>query len=264
MLLLAVNLVHAGVAMTVQRDPEYSFRRVALSALVALWLGLTLLAVGLVFSLSSRRADLVLSALEGPGGSRPSLQLAATSTQPTPVSPCELPPYLTPTPEVATATPSPIPEAPAPAGPPTRLVIPSISVDVPVVPVGWHEELVNGVRLMVWDVADYAAGWHKTSGVPGGGTNIVISGHHNIRGSVFRDLATLQGGDVVILYAGEKAFKYVVNAVFIFPEKGMPLEVRQENARWIAPTEREQLTLVTCWPHDNNTHRVIVVAYPAG
>jgi len=66
------------------------------------------------------------------------------------------------------------------------------------------------------------------------------------------------------VYAGEKAFKYVVNAVLILPEKGMPLEVRQENARWIAPTEREQLTLVTCWPHDNNTHRVIVVAYPAG
>jgi len=38
--------------------------------------------------------------------------------------------------------------------------------------------------------------------------------------------------------------------------------VRQENARWIAPTDDERLTLVTCWPYTNNTHRVVVVAKP--
>jgi LPXTG-site transpeptidase (sortase) family protein len=38
--------------------------------------------------------------------------------------------------------------------------------------------------------------------------------------------------------------------------------VRQANARWIGPFNDERLTLVTCWPYTNNTHRVIVVAKP--
>ena len=44
--------------------------------------------------------------------------------------------------------------------------------------------------------------------------------------------------------------------------KNQSLEVRRENARWIGPSHDERLTLVTCWPRNDNTHRLILVALP--
>ena len=45
-------------------------------------------------------------------------------------------------------------------------------------------------------------------------------------------------------------------------EKGVPEEIRGENAKWIEPTEDERLTLVSCWPFVKPDHRVVVVARP--
>jgi sortase A len=45
-------------------------------------------------------------------------------------------------------------------------------------------------------------------------------------------------------------------------EEGEKSAVRLENASWIAKTSDERLTLVTCWPYDTNTHRLVVVASP--
>jgi sortase A len=114
----------------------------------------------------------------------------------------------------------------------------------------------------VWEVADYAAGWHESSALPGQAGNIVLSGHHNIKGQVFRDVERLKPGDEVVLYAGGQAFRYVVELKMIVKEQGEPLEVRQKHAQWIGPFPDERLTLVTCWPYTSNTHRVIVVAWP--
>jgi sortase A len=130
------------------------------------------------------------------------------------------------------------------------------------VAVGWHEEMVEGVNMVVWDVADFAAGWHKTTARPGEGGNIVLTGHHNIKGEVFRDIVTLEVGAEVTVYVDDIATTYYVTNTMILPEKGMPLEVRRENARWIEPTDGERVTLVTCWPYNNNTHRVVVIAEP--
>ncbi|HMQ55905.1 MAG TPA: sortase, partial [Anaerolineae bacterium] len=57
-------------------------------------------------------------------------------------------------------------------------------------------------------------------------------------------------------------YEYVVDFKTIVKEKGESVDVRRKNAQWIAPTNDERLTLVTCWPYTNNTHRVIVVAKP--
>ncbi len=54
-----------------------------------------------------------------------------------------------------------------------------------------------------------------------------------------------------------------MEAIHILPEKGQPPEVRRRNLAWILPTREERLTLVTFWPPENNTHRLIVVARPA-
>jgi len=128
------------------------------------------------------------------------------------------------------------------------------------VPIGWHTEEQNGTVVSVWDVASYAAGWHSNSVYPGQPGNVILSGHHNIDGEVFRYVVDLNPGDRVTLYAAGSPYVYVVSARYILPEQGASETQRQQNARWIGPTRDSRLTLVTCWPYTNNTHRVIVVA----
>jgi len=166
-----------------------------------------------------------------------------------------------------TATPQPTPQptqtiAPplVAQSPPSRITAPSIGLDAPVVPIGWHEEKRDDQMVSVWDVADYAAGWHKNSVYPGQRGNVVLSGHHNIAGEVFRYVVDLKPGDRVTLYADGVPYVYVVSLRLIVPEKGVPPAQRLQNVRWIGPTSDARLTLVTCWPYTNNTHRVIVVA----
>jgi sortase A len=146
--------------------------------------------------------------------------------------------------------------------PPDRIVIPAIDLDAPVVPIGWHVEEQGSRKVSVWDVPDSAAGWHRTSAYPGHSGNVVLNGHHNIRGEVFRYLIDLEPQASILLYVGDKIFYYRVTEKQIFKERGEPPEVRYQNAQWIAPTSHEQLTLVTCWPYTSNTHRLIVVARP--
>jgi sortase A len=195
------------------------------------------------------------------------IEPAASATN-TPVSPTNtpLPPTDTPTPVAElppTNTPVPTLPPPQPAnGGPTRIVIKSVGIDTPVVPIGWSVIEQNGREYSVWDVADYVAGWHETSAPPGQAGNTVLSGHHNIKGEVFRYLVDVQEGDEVDLYVGNTVYQYYVEQKLIVKEKGEPIEVRRQNAQWIAPTNDTRVTLVTCWPYTNNTHRVIVVAKP--
>lgn len=146
--------------------------------------------------------------------------------------------------------------------PPTRIVADSINLDAKVIEVGWQQIIRDGVPTNVWVVADYAAGWHKNSALPGQGGNIVLSGHHNINGEVFRYLVDLEVGDIISLYVGDQRYDYAVNDKFIVKDRDEPEAVRRANARWIGPFNEERLTLITCWPYTTNTHRLIVIAKP--
>ncbi len=144
---------------------------------------------------------------------------------------------------------------------PTRIVIPAINLDASIEPVGWSQ--VNGVSM--WDIPNhFAAGWLKTSAPLSRPGNTVLDGHHNIAGEVFRYLVDLKAGDLIEVYSGAQQVVYQVTALHILPDRDQPLEVREKNAEWIQPTLDERLTLVTCWPYTNNTHRLIVVAMPIG
>jgi len=140
----------------------------------------------------------------------------------------------------------------------------AIDLDARVVPMGWKTVDRNGTPLSVWTVPENAAGWHQNSALPGHGSNVVLSGHHNIEGKVFRYVVDLRPGDQITLYADDTPYSYTVAEKHILKEAGMPLSVRQENAQWIMPTDGERLTLVTCWPYEwpGNTHRVIIVSLP--
>lgn len=148
---------------------------------------------------------------------------------------------------------------------PVRLVIPTINLEAPVVSAPLLTGEVDNQRVYQWAAPDsYAAGWHYESAELGEQGNSVINGHHNAFGEVFRDLNQLEKGDRILVFANERAgaFRYEVTHVVILKERFQPLEVRAENARWIQPTDDERLTLITCWPYESNTHRLIVVAKP--
>lgn len=148
---------------------------------------------------------------------------------------------------------------------PTRIVAPAIKLDAPVVPMDWKTVIRDGLQLSEWNVPKDAAGWHMNSALPGQGDNVVLSGHHNIEGKVFRHIKNLNPGDTIVLYVGSASYVYRVSEKYLLKESGMPLDVREKNARWMLPTGDERLTLITCWPYGwpGNSHRVVVIARPA-
>ena len=146
---------------------------------------------------------------------------------------------------------------------PTHISIPVIQVDVDVVPVELRDEYRDGVLQKVWQVADYAAGYHRGSALPGRAGNTVIAGHNNTRGEVFRDLYKLKPGDDIYVWVDRNRYHYRVHVLYRLPAQGAPTDVQEENLRWILPTDDQRLTLVTCWPYWTNTHRIVVIAFPA-
>lgn len=146
---------------------------------------------------------------------------------------------------------------------PDRIIIPKINLDAPVVVTQAITQEIDGKEYVQYLVPEkFAAGYHENSAPLGEIGNTVISGHHNAYGEVFGNLYQLEEGDIIDLYSNDKLFQYMVTNVMILEEKDQSLEVRLENARWILPSDDERLTLVTCWPNDSNTHRLIVVAVP--
>ena len=93
---------------------------------------------------------------------------------------------------------------------------------------GWHTVERKGKPVNEWEVADFAGGFHKGSAYPGHGSNIVISGHHNIRGEVFRYLRKMEPGDDIYLFVGDQEYHYEVRAKHLLREKGMSESVRRE------------------------------------
>lgn len=145
---------------------------------------------------------------------------------------------------------------------PTRLIVPAIEVDSPIMEVGMKLTNENGHVVNEWEVADFAVGFHNTTALPGAVGNTVMAGHNNINGEVFRRLSEIKAGDEVFVMVGETTYRYTVEKKLLLKEKGVPFEQRLQNAAWIAPTADVRLTLVSCWPYTSNTYRVIVVAKP--
>lgn len=121
----------------------------------------------------------------------------------------------------------------------TRIVILAIDVDAPVVEGDGWEELKMGV------------GHHIGSANPGERGNMVVSGHNDVFGEVFRRLGELVPGDEIIVYAGETPYRYLVR------EKRI---VEPDEVSVMEPTTKAALTLITCHPYLIDTHRLVVIA----
>ncbi len=154
-------------------------------------------------------------------------------------------------------------ETPAPIWIPSRIVIPAIQLDAPIVSATLRTVAYQGKNYPQWKVPNFfAAGWAFTSASLGSSDNTVLFGHHNTEGEVFAHLVDLQVNDLIVVYAGSREFTYVVSLKMILPERDQPVNVRLQNASWILPSTDERLTLLTCWPYASNTHRLIIVAVP--
>jgi LPXTG-site transpeptidase (sortase) family protein len=169
----------------------------------------------------------------------------------------------TPTPEILIATPEPLiredPERPR------WIKIDTIGLEAPIVQTGTEKFWIEAKEYDQWLAPnEFAAGWHETTARLGEPGNTVLNGHHNIYGMVFGKLVDLSEGDLITIQGDKREFFYMITNKMILPEKSVGLAQRLENARWILPSDDERLTLVTCWPFESNTHRLIVVARPVG
>lgn len=133
---------------------------------------------------------------------------------------------------------SPLAPTPSPDSP-SRIVIPAIAIDSPVVPGDDWETLKKGVGHRI--------------GTPNPGVrgNMVMSGHNDVYGEVFRDLDQLEVGQEIFVYAGSRKFRYVIQARRIV----VPTDLSPLN-----PSRESILTLISCWPYRVDNFRIIIIA----
>ena len=119
----------------------------------------------------------------------------------------------------------------------TRIVIPSIQIDAPIVQGDGWEQLRRGV------------GQHVGTASPGQKGNLVLSAHNDIFGEIFKDLDMLLPGDTVTINTMGEQFTYVINETEIVE----PTAVNVMDAT-TAPT----LTLISCYPYLIDNKRIVV------
>ena len=191
--------------------------------------------------------------------------------EPTRASPATKPPV-----QPTITLPSASSEGPAQARPapldansvPVRLLVPALELDVPVVEVSWYPLFEEGTWHSIWQTADGAVGHHRNSANPGEAGNVVVSGHHNTRGEVFRHVSEIglpdsplgEGSEFILVSQDGSRHIYSVVQWDRFQVEGIPEAERRVHARYMAPSANPILTAITCWPYDGNSHRVVVVA----
>lgn len=121
----------------------------------------------------------------------------------------------------------------------SRLVIPSIGVDAPVVVMGLDEN-----QVMEDPTTPEAVAWYDFTSRPGETGNAVFSGHLDFAGvgpAVFWRLRDVQeGDDVDVVMDSGTVYRYRVVSKVLYREATAPV------AEIIGPTPVETVTLITC------------------
>ncbi|MEW6231294.1 MAG: sortase [Chloroflexota bacterium] len=121
--------------------------------------------------------------------------------------------------------------------PPTRIVIPAIGVDSAIVPGDSWQELKRGV------------GHRPGSARLGEVGNLVLSGHNDVYGQVFRRLEELKPGDEILIFGQNWPWRYLVTETRILSPKDLGV---------LQPASQAVVTLITCHPYRVDTHRLVV------
>jgi sortase A len=147
----------------------------------------------------------------------------------------EIPPHLLPLVQSIANLPVPTPGSQQAI----RIQIPAINVDSPIVQGDGWEQLKKGVAQ------------HIGTPNPSEGSNIVLSGHNDVYGEVFRDLDRLNPGDVVILYTSQRQYTYIITGTQMVTPKAVEV---------MAPTPDARVTLISCHPYLVDIHRIVITA----
>lgn len=121
---------------------------------------------------------------------------------------------------------------------PTRITIPAIRVDAPVVEGDGWEQLQKGV------------GRHLGTANPGQNGNMVLSAHNDIFGEIFRELNLLSEGDEIFIQTTTRSFTYVVRDT----RTVAPTDVSVMNS-----TREPTVTLISCYPYLVDSQRIVVI-----
>lgn len=155
-----------------------------------------------------------------------------------------------PWPDRRRASPVPTPSPTRPAIlPAERIEAPAIHLDAKVV----ESPIVNGE----WEIPKFAAGHLEGSAQPLQGSNVILAGHVQSisSGDVFANLDRLKPGDLIRLYTKVTVVTYRVSKVET---------VANDDVKVLAPTPREELTLITCtgewlpFQHDYSERTVVI------
>ena len=147
----------------------------------------------------------------------------------------DIPPHLLPV--LNAYVPPPIP-TPGPEQA-RRIQIPAIGVD---------STIVQGVD---WDQLKKGVGQLIGSAQPGQNSNVVLAAHNDIFGEIFRHLDRLTPGDEIIISTERQAYTYVVRAIEVVAPTAVHV---------MDPTPFGQTTLISCYPYQINTQRIVVFA----
>lgn len=120
-----------------------------------------------------------------------------------------------------------------------RIEIPAIGVD---------STIVQGVD---WDQLKKGVGQLVGSTQPGDEGNLVLAAHNDIFGEIFRHLDKLAPGDEIIVSTERNRYRYLVREIDV---------VKPTDVHVMAQTEHAQTTLISCYPYQINTDRIIVFA----
>ncbi|HLO17557.1 MAG TPA: sortase [Anaerolineales bacterium] len=161
----------------------------------------------------------------GPGGARP--------------NEAEIPEHLRPLWQSFSNLPTPLPAMEQAI----RIQIPAINVDAPVVQGDSWDQLKKGVGQQI-GTPD-----------PGKNGNIVLSGHNDVYGEVFRYLDRLNPGDKVILFTSQRQYTYIITRTQMVEPTAVEVMAQTADAR---------VTLISCHPYLIDDHRIVVSAVLQG
>jgi sortase A len=123
----------------------------------------------------------------------------------------------------------------------------AIQIDIPAISIrNWPVVQGDG-----WEQLKKGVAQHIPSANPGENGNVVLSGHDDVFGEVFRDLDRLQPGDEVILTTAQRQFVYRVTETLIVE----PTQVEVMNS-----TSDPTVTLISCYPYMVDDKRIVVFA----
>jgi len=123
---------------------------------------------------------------------------------------------------------------------PLRVRIPALNID---------HDIVQGVD---WNALQLGVGMLPNGAVPqDDDDNVVLAAHNDIYGEIFRDLDQLEAGDQIEIQTQTGSYVYVVRETQV---------VEPDAVHVMQPQGSPMVTLISCYPYQVNTQRIVVFA----